>query len=47
MEMCLGGRWGTVSDDGWSSPDTVVLCRQLGYQTEGKNHTIKKLNILQ
>ena len=31
LEVCWGGAWGTVSGDGWSLPDTLVACRQLGY----------------
>ena len=37
VEICFDGRWGTVSDDGWSIPDAEVVCRQIGYNSLGKN----------
>ncbi len=36
VEICLGGLWGTVCDDGWGVNDGRVVCRQLGYPTLGK-----------
>ena len=36
MEICIDGVWGTISDDGWSSADAQVTCRQLGFAALGK-----------
>ena len=36
VEIFLSGVWGTVSDDGAEFTDAVVVCRQLGYNTQSK-----------
>ena len=35
VEICQNGIWGSVCSTGWDHTDASVVCRQLGYGTEG------------
>ena len=38
VEICIFGVWGTVCDDDWdtNNNNAKVVCRQLGYNTDGE-----------
>ena len=36
VEICYNNQWGTVCDNGWSTEEAKVVCRQLGFQTVGE-----------
>ena len=38
VEVCAGGRYGTISDTDWDDDDASVVCSQLGFSRYGLKH---------
>ena len=45
MEICVEGFWGTVCDSGFGREEAVVVCRQSGFGTRGRNVAYCKMII--
>ena len=50
VEVCIGGRFGTICDGGWNNQDASVVCGQLGFSPYGiyfdKMTIFTKINVM-
>ena len=46
VEVCVNSLWGTVCNNIWESADATVVCRQLGYSTQGQQKTAACYSLL-
>ena len=43
VEIYLSGIWGTITDSDWTNEDAAVVCRKLGYITQGHKKIIYRM----
>ena len=40
VQVCFDHLWGLISESGWNQKDAEVVCRELGYNPEGKKQAL-------
>ena len=36
VEICVSNKWGSICDDQWNERNANVICKQLGFISEGR-----------
>lgn len=40
VEIYYNGEWGTICDDGFGDTEAAIVCRQLGFATQGEGNCL-------